>query len=56
MGLTCGVTKGLTTLGKYIIIFAMFAGRLGPLTLLMALMLRLRAVKYAYPGEEVILA
>ena len=56
VGLTCGVTKGLTTLGKYIIIFAMFVGRLGPLTLLMALMLRMKPVKYAYPGEEVILA
>jgi len=43
-------------LGKYIIIFAMFVGRLGPLTLLMALMLRMKPVKYAYPGEEVILA
>lgn len=56
VGLTCGVTKSLTIASKYVIIFAMFVGRLGPLTLLMALMLRLRPARYAYPGEEVILA
>jgi len=33
----------------------MFIGRLGPLTLLLALTLRLRPARYEYPSEEVIL-
>ncbi len=55
VGLTCGVTGSLTTFGKYVIIGAMFIGRLGPLTLLLALTLRLRTARYAYPSEEVVL-
>lgn len=55
VGLTCGVTTSLTTFGKYVIIFAMFIGRLGPLTLLLALTIRLKPARYAYPSEEVIL-
>ncbi len=55
VGLTCGVTESLTTAAKYVIIAAMFIGRLGPLTLLLALTVRLRAVRYTYPSEEVVL-
>ncbi len=55
VGLSCGVTGSLTTFGKYVIIGAMFIGRLGPLTLLLALTLRVRPARYAYPSEEVIL-
>ncbi len=55
VGLSCGVTERLTTAAKYVIIFAMFIGRLGPLTLLLALTVRLKTVKYAYPSEEVVL-
>ncbi len=55
VGLSCGVTRSLTTAGKYIIIAAMFIGRLGPLTLLLALTLQVRPARYAYPKEEVVL-
>ena len=55
VGLTCGVTRSLTTFGKYVIMASMFIGRLGPLTLLLALTLRYRPARYAYPNEEVVL-
>ena len=55
VGLSCGLTRSLTTFGKYVIIAAMFIGRLGPLTLLLALTVRLRPARYAYPSEEVVL-
>ena len=55
VGLSCGVTGSLTAFAKVVIVLAMFAGRVGPLTLLLAMTLRLRAARYAYPTEEVIL-
>ncbi len=55
VGLSAGVTGSLTTVGKYVIIAAMFIGRLGPLTVLLALTMRLRPARYAYPSEEVVL-
>jgi len=55
VGLTCGVTGSLTTFGQYVIIAAMFIGRLGPLTLLLALTVGVRPARYAYPNEEVVL-
>lgn len=55
VGLTCGVTESLTTFGRYVIIGAMFVGRLGPLTLLLALTLRVKPTRYTYPREEVVL-
>jgi len=55
VGLSCGVTRSLTTFGKYVIIAAMFIGRLGPLTMLLAVTVRVRPARYAYPSEEVVL-
>ena len=55
VGLTCGVTENLTTFGRYVIIAAMFVGRLGPLTLLLALTLGVKPTRYTYPREEVVL-
>ncbi|HJS17235.1 MAG TPA: potassium transporter TrkG [Anaerolineales bacterium] len=37
-GLTLGITTGLNTIGKLIIIFTMFAGRLGAITIMISLM------------------
>ncbi len=54
VGLTTGVTPLLTDAGKLIIILVMLMGRLGPLTLLAALTFNLRAVRYDYPEEVVI--
>jgi len=55
VGLTTGVTSRLTVFAKYVIIAGMFVGRLGPLTLLVALTSRIRHVEYAYPTENVII-
>jgi trk system potassium uptake protein TrkH len=54
VGLSTGVTPLLTDAGKLIIIAVMLIGRLGPLTLLAALTFDLRAVRYNYPEEVVI--
>ncbi len=55
VGLSTGVTERLTAAGKGIIIVAMFLGRLGPLTLLLAITARIRPVDYRYPCEDVII-
>jgi trk system potassium uptake protein TrkH len=54
VGLSSGVTPLLTDAGKLIMIVVMLIGRLGPLTLLAALTFNLRAVRYDYPEEVVI--
>jgi trk system potassium uptake protein TrkH len=46
VGLTTGITPSLSEPGKVLVAFAMFAGRLGPLTLVLALAARARAVPY----------
>ena len=53
VGLSMGLTPHLTVVGRVVIMLAMFAGRLGPLTLLVALAGRSHAVRYEYPKEEV---
>jgi trk system potassium uptake protein TrkH len=45
-GLTTGITPGLPDPARLLVIFAMFAGRLGPLTLVLALAARQRPVSY----------
>jgi trk system potassium uptake protein TrkH len=55
VGLSTGVTGELSLMGKLVIIGGMFAGRLGPLTLLAALTTHLRPVDYSYPSEELII-
>ncbi len=52
---TTGITPGLTPGAKLIIMAAMFAGRVGPLTILLALTTRLRPADYRYPTEHVII-
>ncbi|HDS84720.1 MAG TPA: hypothetical protein ENN97_05945 [Phycisphaerales bacterium] len=51
VGLSTGVTPTLTTAGKWIIIMTMLIGRLGPLTLLAALMFNFKPAGYDYPSE-----
>ncbi|MFW6065475.1 MAG: TrkH family potassium uptake protein [Planctomycetota bacterium] len=55
VGLSTGVTRSLNTFSKLVIIAAMFMGRLGPLTLLLALTSRLRPPRYEYPLENVVI-
>ncbi len=55
VGLSTGITRELTLFGKIVIIGGMFAGRLGPLTLLLGLTSKMRHVRYSYPKENVVI-
>jgi trk system potassium uptake protein TrkH len=55
VGLSAGITGQLGLMGKLVAIFGMFAGRVGPLTLLLAVTTHIRPVKYTYPSETVLI-
>ncbi len=55
VGLTLGLTPKLTLTGRIVIMAAMFAGRLGPLSILVALAGRHGTDRYTYPSEQVII-
>ena len=54
VGMSTGITAGLSTAGQVILIVLMFVGRLGPVTLGTALALRAgtHAPLYEYPKER----
>ena len=52
VGLSTGLTPRLTVAGRVIIMLAMFAGRMGPLTVLVALAGRATSARYEYPEEQ----
>jgi trk system potassium uptake protein TrkH len=53
VGLSTGLTPELTVTGRIVIMTLMFAGRVGPLTLLAALAGSSRPARFAYPPEPV---
>ncbi len=53
VGLNVVSSSTLTAFGKLLIVALMFAGRLGPLTLILALYQRERPRKHDYPEEEI---
>ncbi|MCT4543346.1 MAG: TrkH family potassium uptake protein [Vallitalea sp.] len=54
VGLTLGITSSLTTIGKIVICITMFIGRLGPLTMAVALSMKGRSkVNIKKPEEKV---
>ena len=54
VGLSIGdTTKELGAFGKLLLVFVMFLGRLGPITLFLALNERSRPKRYSYPEEEI---
>jgi trk system potassium uptake protein TrkH len=53
VGLSMGITPGLSSLGKIIIIIVMFIGRVGPLTLLLALSMEQKEPKIEPPKEGI---
>ncbi len=53
VGLSTGITPQLSTAGRIIILVIMFIGRLGPLTLIMALSRAQRPKGYRFPQESV---
>jgi trk system potassium uptake protein TrkH len=55
-GLSLGITAGLNTIGRLIIIFTMFAGRLGAITIMISLIGRDRGKKLIdYPEESILI-
>lgn len=52
VGLSTGITASLPPAGQIVLILLMFIGRLGPVTLGVALAVRERAVLYEYPKER----
>jgi trk system potassium uptake protein TrkH len=55
VGLSLGITSQLNVLGKLTIILVMYAGRIGPLTLLLAFSRRRALGKYEYVEENVLI-
>ena len=55
VGLSRGLTRDLTTLTKIVIIITMFFGRIGPLTLGLAIRQRTTEASYSYPVERVMI-
>jgi trk system potassium uptake protein TrkH len=54
-GLSLGITPGLNTIGRVIIIFTMFAGRLGAITIMISLLGRDKGKKLIeYPEESIL--
>lgn len=52
-GLSTGITAHMTTAGKVILMVSMFIGRIGSLTLLLALSSKAVVTKYTYPKAHV---
>ena len=55
VGLSTGITRLLTWAGKVTIIVTMLVGRIGPLTLVLALGQGLRRADYDYPEENIMI-
>ena len=53
VGLSTGMTPHLSALGKILIILTMYAGRIGPLTLALAIAIREEKIGYKYPEEKI---
>jgi trk system potassium uptake protein len=53
VGLSVGITPQLTVAGRIIILLTMFVGRLGPLTMALALVQRERTTKFRYRMETI---
>jgi len=52
VGLSMGITASLDTGGRLVIIFIMFVGRVGALTLLIGMLRKVETLRYRYPNEE----
>jgi trk system potassium uptake protein TrkH len=53
VGLSTGITTELSSVGQLALIVGMYVGRLGPLTIALALMERVHAAPVRYPPEEI---
>jgi trk system potassium uptake protein TrkH len=55
VGLSTGITGSLSDAGRIIVTLLMFFGRLGPLTIGFAFMLKARPAKYRYAEERIMI-
>ncbi|MCL6571328.1 MAG: TrkH family potassium uptake protein [Bacillus sp. (in: Bacteria)] len=55
VGLSMGLTPELTPVGKAMIIFTMFAGRVGPLTIAFAITMRRKPDPFRYPKGKIMI-
>lgn len=55
VGLSTGITASLSTSGKWLIILSMFIGRIGTLTLALALSSRITTNNYKYPNAHLLI-
>ncbi|XJZ25786.1 TrkH family potassium uptake protein [Bacillota bacterium Lsc_1132] len=55
VGLSMGLTPDLSPIGRLIIIFAMFAGRVGPLTIAFAVTIRRNPDAFRYPKGKIMI-
>ncbi|RYZ58604.1 MAG: hypothetical protein EOO14_09500 [Chitinophagaceae bacterium] len=53
VGLSMGITSSLTLFSKVVLLFVMFVGRVGTLTLLVALIRQTKTLYYRYPKEDI---
>jgi len=54
VGLSTGITAGLSAAGKLVLVVLMFVGRLGPLAIGSSLIGQRRALPYRYPEERIL--
>lgn len=55
VGLSLGITPGLSSASKLVLIILMFIGRVTTLTLLIAFFKQVRMSNYTYPSEEILI-
>lgn len=55
VGLSTGITPELPIPEKYILVMVMFTGRLGPLTLIAAMVFKQKKIKIKYPEEDILI-
>ena len=53
VGLSMNVSQGLSPFAKLVVIGVMFRGRVGTITLILALSARQKATKYVYSHEDI---
>ena len=54
VGLSLGITSGLSAMSKLVLVLVMFIGRVGALTIIVAFVNQSRQLYYRYPTEDII--
>ncbi len=55
VGLSTGITADLTSASKMVLIFTMFIGRVSMLTIMIAILRRVKHLNYRYPTDEILI-